>query len=535
MATPYLLHHLLGESADRRPEAVAVRLQEESLTYGQLEAESNRLAHALIGLGVEPGDRVGLHLGKSFAAIISLFAILKAGACYVPIEPRSPAARLADIVNQCEIRCLIASSAVQEKLADDVFGDTSLRNVLLADEIATSGHGHQGPVATSIRDAVKHVPDGRPHVRGVDQDLAYVLFTSGSTGKPKGVMLSHRSALTFVNWAGDAFQLGPEDRLSSHAPLNFDLSIFDIFAGIKAGAAISLIPERLSPFPLLVSELIEKHRLTVWYSVPSVLTMMLMRGKLAERDLAELRLVLFAGEVFPVKHLRQVMTAIPDARFFNLYGPTETNVCTYHEVKTLPEGQSEPVPIGRACANTEVMALAESGELVTSPGTEGLLYVRGSTVMAGYYGRPAETAQAFVAHPFAVGHEEKLYCTGDWVTLDEEGNYHLLGRRDHMIKTRGYRVELGEIESVLHTHPDVLEAVAVAVPHEELGNTIKAFVVPDGEASISETEVKRYCGTRLPHYMVPEDVEIRISLPRTATDKIDRTQLRTESMQVRSR
>jgi amino acid adenylation domain-containing protein len=532
MATPYLLHHLLGESADRRPEAVAVRLQEESLTYGQLEAESNRLAHALIGLGVEPGDRVGLHLGKSFAAIISLFAILKAGACYVPVEPRSPAARLADIVDQCEIRCLIASSAAQEKFADDAFRDSPLLHLLLADESAPSGHGHRGPATTSISDAVKGRPDHPPQVPGVDQDLAYVLFTSGSTGKPKGVMLSHLSALTFVNWAADAFHLGPEDRLSSHAPLNFDLSIFDIFAGIKAGAAISLIPERLSPFPLLVSELIERHRLTVWYSVPSVLTMMLMRGKLAERDVAELRLVLFAGEVFPVKHLRQLMSTMPDARFFNLYGPTETNVCTYHEVKTLPDTQSVPVPIGKACANTQVMALAESGELVTSPGTEGLLYVRGSTVMAGYCGRPAETAQAFVANPFAVGHEEKLYCTGDWVTLDEEGNYHLLGRRDHMIKTRGYRVELGEIESVLHTHPAILEAVAVALPHEELGNTIRAFVVPDGERSISEPEVKRYCGTRLPHYMVPEEIEIRASLPRTATDKIDRSRLRADSTRM---
>jgi amino acid adenylation domain-containing protein len=528
MATVYRLNHLLSQSADHRPEAVALRLQDESLTYGELEAQSNRFAHALIGMGVAPGDRVGLHLGKSFASIIGVFGILKAGACYVPVEPNFPAARLADIVNQCGIRCLLASSAAEQKLTNEAFREGPLRHVILAD--ANSTRPGTAVMFLPLRDALSGQPQSPPDVPGIDRDLAYVLFTSGSTGRPKGVMLSHLSALIFVNWAHNTFQLSSDDRLSNHAPLNFDLSTFDIFGGIKAGAAISLIPERLSPFPMLVAELIEQHRLTVWYSVPSVLTMMLTRGKLAARGLSDLRLVLFAGEVFPVRYLRQVMTAIPGARFANLYGPTETNVCTYYEVQPIPDDQTEPVPIGQACANTEVMALTDAGRLVDSPGTEGLLYVRGSTVMEGYYGRPEETAKAFITNPFAQGREEKLYCTGDWVTLDKEGDYHLLGRRDHMVKTRGYRVELGEIESVLYTHPAVLEAVAVAVPHEQLGNTIRAFVVPQGEASMVESDLKRYCAQKLPHYMVPEDIEIRSVLPRTATNKIDRSGLLAESM-----
>src|SRR5262249_47748163 len=164
------------------------------------------------------------------------------------------------------------------------------------------------------------------------------------------------------------------------------------------------------------------------------------RGKVSEHDLSALRLVLFAGEVFPTKYLRMLMDAVPGARYYNLYGPTETNVCTYYEVATPPDPQSGPVPIGVACANSEVIAIDEQGERLVGPGGEGLLYVRGSTVMQGYYGKPEATEGAFISNPFAAGRAERLYCTGDWVTLDESGGYVFLGRRDNMIKTRGYRV-----------------------------------------------------------------------------------------------
>ena len=338
-------------------------------------------------------------------------------------------------------------------------------------------------------------------------------------------MLSHLNALTFVNWACDTFAVGPDDRLSNHAPFNFDLSVFDIFVAAKAGAALSLVPEGLSVFPLQLSSFIQEQKITIWYSVPMVLTLLLARGKLEERDLNALRCVLFAGEVFPTKHLRALMEKLPHPRYANLYGPTETNVCAWYDVEPLAPEETAPIPIGKACANTELLAINAEGKRVTGPGEEGLLYARGSTVMQGYYGRPENTAASFIPHPFAAGREEKLYCTGDWVTLDEKGNYLFVGRKDHMIKTRGYRVELGEIEAVMVAHPAVAEAVALPIPDEAIGNTIHAVVTLADSQSLDVTTLKQHCAEKLPAYMVPEKIEFRDSLPRTDNGKIDRRRL----------
>ena len=313
-----------------------------------------------------------------------------------------------------------------------------------------------------------------------------------------------------------------------HAPFNFDLSVFDIFVAVKAGAAISLVPEGLAVFPLQLSAFIQDQKITVWYSVPMVLTLLQARGKLEGRDLSALRWMLFAGEVFPTKHLRALMEKLPHPRYANLYGPTETNVCAWYEVEPLSPEQTAAIPIGKACANTDLIAIGADGKRVTTPGEEGLLYARGSTVMQGYFGRPENTAASFIPNPFAVGREEKLYCTGDWVTPDAKGNYLFIGRKDHMIKTRGYRVELGEIEVVMVAHPAIEEAVALPIPDEAVGNTINAVATLADGASLDSAELKRHCAEKLPAYMVPEKIEFRKSLPRTDNGKIDRRRLVSE-------
>ncbi len=528
----YLLHHLLRDSAERRPDATAIRLLDARHSYGDLERQSNQVARALVEAGVKPGDRVGLHLKKSFEAIVGVFGILKTGGCYVPMDANAPGARIADIIDQCAVEHVVTSRAGYAKFAPLTVDRPPFRSVLFAD-----GRPNEDPradVTLQLADALS-LPDAPLGRDGTDQDLAYILCTSGSTGKPKGVMLSHLNALTFVNWAHETFNLTENDRFSSHAPLIFDLSIFDLYAGIKSGGSISLIPEGTATIPTNLSKMMEEHQLSVWYSVPSVLTLLLLHGKLADRDLSSLRLILFAGEVFPVKYLRSLIQALPGRRYANLYGPTETNVCTYYEVNPVDDTEVRSIPIGKACANTEVIAIDENGERVTRQGQEGLLYARGSTVMQGYFGRPAETAAAFVKNPFAIGRDEKLYCTGDWVTLDENGNYLFLGRKDHQIKTRGYRVELSEIEAALLTNPSVREAVAVPIPNDLLGNTIKVFVVAEDGGLLDEQEVKRHCAQTLPRYMVPETVEFRDSLPRTATDKVDRPRLLAESLAKREK
>lgn len=521
----YLLHQLLTASAKRRPDAEAVRLLDEVLTYGQLDRLSNQIAHSLIANGVMRGDRVGIYLHKSPSAIAAIFGIMKTGACYVPVDANAPGPRLEEIGRQCAFRALITSHGLYQKLGGPFHHECPMNAIFFVDKAPEA----KLPLPTfTFAEDLPQQPSEDPAVPVIDNDLAYILFTSGSTGVPKGVMLSHLNALTFVNWGCETFDITANDRLSNHAPFNFDLSVFDIFVAIKAGAAISLVPEGLAVFPLQLSSFIQEQRITVWYSVPMVLTLLQARGKLEERDLSALRWVLFAGEVFPTKHLRALMEKLPHPRYANLYGPTETNVCAYYEVEPLSPEQTASIPIGKACANTDLIPINAEGKRVVASNEEGLLYARGSTVMQGYYGRPEASAACFIPNPFAAGREEKLYCTGDWVTLDEKGNYLFVGRKDHMIKTRGYRVELGEIEAVMVAHPAVDEAVALPIPDEAIGNAIHAVVTIADSQSLDATKLKQHCGEKLPAYMVPEKIQFRDSLPRTDNGKIDRRRLVSE-------
>ena len=499
MSGERLLHTLLSAGAERA-DALAVRFQDESLSYGELEAQANRLARALIAEGIGLGDPVVLYLPKSTHAIVALLAIMKAGACCVPIDPGTPPPRLRAILDQCHSRVAIGSEETRERLAEQPF-----ERVLDASDPAADHSAEPPAVAVS------------------EHDLAYILFTAGSTGMPKGVELSHLNVRTFVDWAVTTFDFGPEDRFSNHAPLNFDLSTLDVFGALAAGASVTLVPERMAMFPPRLAELMQREQLTVWYSVPTVLTLLVTHGRVEHRDLS-LRLVLFAGEVFPVRHLRDLMNAVPGPRYFNLFGPTETNVCTYHEVKRPPQGDA-PVPIGKPCEGIRVLALEKEGAPLERPGQEGVLHVGGPGVTPGYHGRPEETEAAFVTHD-----GERLYCTGDWVTIDDDGNFLFLGRRDHMIKSGGHRIELGEVEAALHSHPAIREAVAVPVPDELLGSRIRAVVVPVDPGALSEQDVRRHCADRLPRYMVPAEVELRGELPRTATQKVDRASLALESV-----
>lgn len=520
----YLLHHLLQESADRDADALALRFGDEALSYGELEARSNQVSRLLREVGVGDGDRVGLHLKKSADAIVALFAILKAGACAVPVNAGMPAPRFRSIAQQCGMRCVVTARDAGAALGATAFADTHVDRVAYVDGSEDELPGLL-PVEVAIPSSAATF-SAEPLDQGtIDRDLAYLLFTSGSTGIPKGVMLSHRAVLTFVHWAGDTFGVRPTDRLSNHASLSFDLSTFDIYAAMRAGASVSVVPEGLSSFPSRLAQWIEEHSITIWYSVPSVLTMLASRGGLAKRRLDALRLVLFAGEVFPVHHLRQVMLALPGPRYFNLYGPTETNVCTYFEVEHPPEVDDPPIPIGRTCANTRTVVLDDSGSPVSAPGIEGVLHVGGSTLMDGYFGLPDESAAALRVRPNGIGGSETMYSTGDVVTIDDTGNYRYVGRVDHMVKIGGHRVELGEVDAALHRCPGVEDAAAVAVPDEVIGSRLRAVVVAAAGASLDAQAVRRHCASLLPAYMVPHEVELRDALPRTSTGKVDRPAL----------
>jgi amino acid adenylation domain-containing protein len=349
-----------------------------------------------------------------------------------------------------------------------------------------------------------------PQVALVETDLAYILYTSGSTGRPKGVMLTHQNALTFVEWCAEEFQVRSEDRLSNHAPLHFDLSVFDVYNTLEAGATVYLITEDLALFPTSLANFIESQKLTIWYSVPSALMLLLLHGRMTPEKLSSLRVILFAGEVFPMKYLRQLAQISQASSLYNLYGPTETNVCTYYKVERERLESMEKLPIGIACANTECFSVTPEGRLA-GKGEAGELYVRGPAVTYGYWADP-----------------EKTYRTGDIVTVGEDGNYYFQGRRDSMIKSRGYRIELGEIETALLSHPGVREAAVLAVPDEIIGNRIRAVVAPHVAGSVGVLELQQFCASRVPKYMIPELVDLYDELPKTSTGKIDRVKLASE-------
>lgn len=516
--TPFLLHHWLQRSAAAVPDRVAVISQGNSLTYAALDSLSNRLANALRRQGVVTGDRVGIDLEKSVESVVAIFGILKAGACYVPLDPRAPVKRLGYVVGNCRMRGLVTTPERLARLAP------ALEAVPAAQVLFAPAATGQAVVWQGNESDADTAP---PDPKLLEPDLAYILYTSGSTGQPKGVMLSHRAALTFVNWALEYFQLQPEDVLANHAPLHFDLSIFDIFAAVAAGATVALVPASASVFPRSLADWIEKNGITVWYSVPSILTQLGLNGGLERHAFSALRLVLFAGEVFPTVHLRRLMGQWTRPRFFNLYGPTESNVCTVYEVRQAPNPDAGPIPIGSACANSEVFALTERGD-VAAIGEEGELYVRGPSLMDGYWDLPEQTACSLLPNPLHPDRGGRVYRTGDIVRRDGAGEYHFIGRRDLQVKSRGYRIELGDIEATLHNHAAIAEAAVVALPHAEFGNILHGIIAPRPGTALQRAEIAAWCAIHLPPYMVPAGFEIRESLPKTANGKVDRSALQRE-------
>lgn len=517
----YLLHHLLAEASGKDPSRPAVRCRGRELTYGRLEHEANGVAAALIEGGVRAGDRVGILLPKCVEMVAAVYGAMKAGAVYVPLDPKAPAPRLATISKDCSIGGLISTPGRASGLVSELGGQEPRVTILVDD--GSPPAALPNPVRYEEATA-SHVED--PGIGLVDDDLAYILYTSGSTGTPKGVMLTHRHALNFVRWCASTIGVGPDDRLSNHAPLHFDLSVFDLYLAALGGATVVPVPDEHAYFGTELVRFVEEEGISIWYSVPSALILMtkaLAKGAPA----SSLRTVVFAGEVYPTPDLRRLRSVLPQVDLWNLYGPTETNVCTYHRVQELPEDHV-PIPIGRACENTEVFALRDDGRPV-EVGDEGELFVRGAAVMAGYWARPEQSAEVLVADALRPGRREPVYRTGDLVRLRSDGGYDFLGRRDHQIKSRGYRIELGDVEAALGADPSLLESATVAVPDPDWGTAIVAWVVPVDGAVVTENSVRRFVADLLPRYMVPARVEIVEVLPRTSTGKVDRQRLREAS------
>ncbi len=529
----YLIQHQLEWTASLIPETTAVVDGDTSITYGELNSISNQVANQLINSGCIPGTTIAVYLPKSLEAIIVFYGVLKAGGAYVPLDAHySPPKRIITILELNNPNILVTNTKCFDNLLfsknrfdiDIIFADTLLKH----ENISTRENSFGDTGNTSYLH--RNISDTTPDMSSVHENcLAYVLYTSGSTGVPKGVMISHRNALTFINWALDVFKPAPETIFANHAPFHFDLSVFDLFAAFAAGGTVHLVPANVMNSPRALVDWIERSKIEIWYSVPSIWTTMLNYAAIDPDSFSRLKMILFAGEVFPSKDLKKLMRLFPEKLFFNLYGPTETNVCTYHEIRSVNEIDNDFIPIGKACENTVVRAFDEEMREV-QVGETGELYVVGPGVFIGYYGEKERTKKVF-KNVFSTYAEQAWYATGDLVRRLDQENYRYVGRKDLMVKCSGFRIELPEIEHVLLQHYGIRDAVVIPVYREQRSTyMLKAFISLRPSTELSVLSIKQWCGDLLPQYMIPEVVTILNNLPKNSNGKTDRQKLAELSM-----
>ncbi|MEE4270347.1 MAG: amino acid adenylation domain-containing protein [Thermoanaerobaculales bacterium] len=515
---PVTLHRMVDEAAMRRPDGDAARCDGAGLTWQELAVRVNGVARALLDTGVRRGDRVAVLLGKSLDVPAAFYGVLAAGGALVPIDPKSPVEQISRILRATGATRLVTEPGRRKTVADLLAADVDLSHTIGLEP------GDTGSVPTLPWSAVDQLASDRPLVVNVGGlDTSYVLHTSGSTGEPKLIRHTHSSALAFVEWAVETYGLRPDDRLSNHSSHHTCFATFDFYAAARAAATTVILTPAAMLMPASLAQVIEGERVSIWYSVPTALVQLLLRGNLEERNLASLRWVLFAGETFPEKHLHHLRARLPSARFSHVYGSTEVNVCTYYH---LPEKDAapSPLPIGRPCSNTEALVVDDALEEVTGGGT-GELLIRGSTVMSGYWGDPDRNRRVLVRRPAPGGFDDIYFRTGDRVRTLSDGNLTFAGRADLQVKVRGYRVELEEVETALLGLAPVHEAAAFAVSDGEGSSIVRAAVVVDPNVEVTQKSLLDGLKTSLPLYAVPSEIEILSSLPRTPTGKVDRKKL----------
>ncbi|MBI3509112.1 MAG: amino acid adenylation domain-containing protein [Bacteroidetes bacterium] len=456
-----------------------------TISYNDLSLAAESFATFLATHSIGPGKRVAMIIPKSIDAVVTMIACLYSNTTCIPIDPELPAERIKLLLRDADPHALVAHP--------DYFpAETPCRQ-----QFMSSGK------ISSVNASVTFLPAGD---HSPEDNIAAILYTSGSTGLPKGVCLSDENISSFVQWGLETFNVNEHDHFSSIAPLHFDLSTFDIWTALSAGGRISLFDHRIIKNAKMLSLLLAQERITVTYATPSLLGTLVNFGDLQRNDHSKMRLVLFAGEIFPVKILHQLMNTWNRAKFFNLYGPTETNVCSHFEIpRPVDTKRTEPWPIGKICNQLD-HKISEEMELLIS----------GPNVAKGYWKRNDLSETVFVNIDGKI-----YYHTGDRVEKDAAGNFVFTGRLDRMIKRRGYRVEPGEIENIICSMNSVIECAVKGEPGNDGMNILAAYIVTENEKKSSFMEVKQFCAQQLPAYMIPDKIVFMNTLPKTSSGKID--------------
>jgi amino acid adenylation domain-containing protein len=510
MAAPYsgeqTVHTAFLHRAEKMPPAIALKFGDSTMDYGTLNRRANQLAHHLFSLGAGPQVLVAVCLERSAELIVTLLAILKTGAAYLPLDANEPDARLAFILADTKASMVVTGA----ELAARMMAAGAAKTVLFDRD----------------HDTIRQQPETEPDVQVSLDHLAYVMYTSGSTGTPKGVAVTHRAILRLVD--GNHYA-APNETLLQLAPVGFDASTFEIWGALLNGARLVVFPPGVPSLAEIGDFLIRHHVTTLW------LTAGLFRLMVDEQitSLRGVRQLLAGGDVLPAEQVRRVLKELPGCQLINGYGPTENTTFTCCHAVQASDLERGAIPIGRQIAYTEAFVLDENMQLVPR-GARGMLYAGGDGLARGYYARPDLTAEAFVPHPYSSTPGARLYKTGDLVRQRLDGTIEFLGRKDGQIKIRGFRVEIGEIESLLSSHPEVREA-AVVVRDDAQGNRMLVAYVASGSDLPTETyvlELDDWLRQRLPSYMVPSAVVTMDRLPLTANGKIDRRMLASNPLEI---
>ncbi|MGZ4960109.1 MAG: amino acid adenylation domain-containing protein [Methylomonas sp.] len=458
-----------------QPDATALQENDRQLTYSEVLTRAQAIAAALQERGIQPGQPVAIHLDRGIVAATAIFGVLLAGACYVPLDLKNPPSRLSFIARDAKVKAILGAGAAPDWLDDGLWLD------------------------------IHACPEARPEAIEISvHSLAAILYTSGSTGQPRGVALSHGAISAFALWAAELLALRPNDRIASSAPFFFDLSTFDLYAVLGAGASLHFVPPMLTMAPARLSAWLSEQAISGWYTVPSLLSFLAYKGNLSQTPLASLRFLLFAGEVFPTPALMDLTASLPQTALYNFFGPTETNVCCYWQVARERLVADQAIPIGQPAAGCELKNDEETGEL----------WARGPTLASGYWSNGH-------LRPFL--NDQGWYPTGDRASL-QNGEYHFHGRLGRMLKCSGYRVEPAEIEAIVNALPGVSECAVIGIDDPTAGQRPALAVVLEPEMTVAE--IRKVLSQQLPPYLQPSRYQVLGELPRLANGKLDYQRLR---------
>ncbi|MER8969799.1 acyl--CoA ligase [Mesorhizobium sp. M0808] len=507
------IEHFLTAKAAAHPAKTALITEHKRLCYEELDDLSSRLAAALFMNGVSRDDRVLIFMDNCWEAAVSIFAVLKAGATFSPINASTKAEKLAYIIADCDAAAILTQAKLMPVVAEACgsSGKTSSgkTGIFVASTVAADNQCPAG--ATSLADCLTLQAREIDH-RGVDVDLAMLIYTSGSTGRPKGVMMTHRNCDAAADSITTYLRNSPDDIILNVLPLAFDYGLYQLLMAVRLGA--TLVLEKSFAFPQAVFERIRQEGVTGLPLVPTMAAMILQMRDLAPGFLPSLRYISNTAAALPTAHIERLRFLFPGVRLYSMYGLTECKRCTYLPPEELDR---RPGSVGIAIPNTEAFIVDDHGQRVP-PGIAGELVIRGPHVMQGYWRNEAATEQTLRPGP---NPWEKVLYTGDLFRADEDGFLYFVGRKDDIIKSRGEKVAPKEVEAVLHAHPGIAEAVVFGVPDPVLGHAIGACVVRSDPA-LGEKDVVRHCARHLEDFMVPKIVEFRRELPKTDTGKVSR-------------